>query len=492
MITKYLATGHRIDPAVLVLVAVAIQIGLSYLIVTGQVTALVLVAAAVAAIVILAMPTERILLLLFGYAAFSGLVKLLANYHPIAHVSLDMLFLLLLGNWFLRERWSTRSSWPPALLPLCLFAGWTGLILLAPISHVVIGLGSIKAYILPMALYLVAYRTVQSRRQLRHFFALTVGVTVVMAIVALIQQQLGPTLIASWGPSFARTIHSANYWYSETLAVPVFRPFSTAPEPYAAALYMMIGLLATLTILQGWGGNQHRLPRWLVPVGGAVLLAGYMVTLLIIGVRQVWYETLIGLVVLAVFGGVSATGARSLFLALAAAAIFVLSNQAIVDRLASIAQPVDAYATERGGYLLLIPPSIEQFPFGRGLGSAGIAPKSLQEFFGLGDTGTFISADNMFLIMVYESGVVGLALFVLMNAVLLLHAVTSLRRLRDSRLRVLGAGLLAIMVGVVATYFGGGALMTAPANLYFWFAAGVLVKLPEIERRERSEALDQR
>lgn len=483
MTDRRFLTSQRVGPALLILFAVACQIVLSYAIVSGHLTIIALALAAVVALVMLALPTERALLVVFGYAAFHGLAKLFTNYQPVVYASLDLLFLLLLANWVLRERWRADAKWPPALLPIALFVIWTLLILLAPISNIVIGLGSLKSYILPIGLYFVAYRTLQSRDQLQRFFALTVTITAIMAVFAIVQHQLGPKVVASWGPGFARTINSSNQWYSPTLAAPVFRPFSTTPDPYAAALYMMIGVLATLAILRPRQGER----RWLLPVAGALLLAGYAMTLLVIGVRQVWYETVIGVVVLAICGGVSASGARSLLLALALAITFAVSSVAVGDRLASVSQPLDAYVTERGGYMYLILPSIEQFPFGRGLGTAGVAPDQLQRIFGLTDAGTFIGADNMFLVMVYESGVVGLALFVLLNVTLLVCAFRALRQLRDPRLRALGAGLFAIMIAVVATYFGGGAFMTTPSNYYFWFAAGALMKLPAIACQEQAD-----
>jgi hypothetical protein len=59
--------------------------------------------------------------------------------------------------------------------------------------------------------------------------------------------------------------------------------------------------------------------------------------------------------------------------------------------------------------------------------------------------------------------------------------------LRDPRLRAVSAALLAFLVWNLAYCAKGQYLDIDPANVYFWLFAGVLARLPYLERAERDE-----
>jgi threonine/homoserine efflux transporter RhtA len=83
-----------------------------------------------------------------------------------------------------------------------------------------------------------------------------------------------------------------------------------------------------------------------------------------------------------------------------------------------------------------------------------------------------------------ELGVFGLAIAVALLGTLIYRAARVHMRLRDSRLKIVSAAILALLGWVLiyslkAQYFD-----LDPINIYFWLFAGILMGLPRLERQE--------
>ena len=89
-----------------------------------------------------------------------------------------------------------------------------------------------------------------------------------------------------------------------------------------------------------------------------------------------------------------------------------------------------------------------------------------------------------------ELGVFGLvAALALLGAILYRSARVHIR-IRDSRLKMVSAAILALMgwvlvYSVKAQYFD-----LDPINIYFWLFAGIMMGLPRLERREEPEPVE--
>jgi O-antigen ligase len=86
-----------------------------------------------------------------------------------------------------------------------------------------------------------------------------------------------------------------------------------------------------------------------------------------------------------------------------------------------------------------------------------------------------------------ELGVFGLAIVLALLGTIVVRAVRVHTRLRDPRLKVVSAAIVALMGWVLlyslkAQYFD-----LDPINIYFWLFAGILMGLPRLERREAGE-----
>jgi len=81
-----------------------------------------------------------------------------------------------------------------------------------------------------------------------------------------------------------------------------------------------------------------------------------------------------------------------------------------------------------------------------------------------------------------EFGVAGLAIVVALFLQFLVAGYRSVAGLHEPLLRSLGTNILALLALVVVYLFKGALLDYEPLNVYFWFYAGMLFKLPVLER----------
>jgi hypothetical protein len=84
-----------------------------------------------------------------------------------------------------------------------------------------------------------------------------------------------------------------------------------------------------------------------------------------------------------------------------------------------------------------------------------------------------------------ELGIAGLMLVAVTLAVILIRAWRAHRRVRDPALRGVSAALLAFLVWNLVYGIKGQYMDFDPINVYFWLFAGILMKLPVLERREK-------
>jgi hypothetical protein len=127
------------------------------------------------------------------------------------------------------------------------------------------------------------------------------------------------------------------------------------------------------------------------------------------------------------------------------------------------------WALGRGGFL------------GRGLGRA---TNSARVF---GDT---VLIETYYPKLIYEIGFIGTIAFLIVVTVLTIATFKAYRSGRDRTLRSYGAALwLFILTMSYNTYYY--PLDVDPVAVYYWFFAGVILKLPEIEKQERREAKEQ-
>jgi hypothetical protein len=444
-------------------------------------SALMIVAAVLGALVLLWLfLSERyeytLALLLLYLGLLDGYLKLRTNSSAITLVRDGLLYAIALGALCRRILRHQPLTLPPLGGWVLLYAGVVLVQLLNP-GNVSTGhaLASLRPHLEFVPLFFLGYSELRSARRLQGLCVLLLVVAAANGVVGYLQFRLTPAQLAAWGPGYAARVNGtgpvSGRTFTDRAGVEHTRPFGLGADAGDGGLAGMLALAPALALL---GLGRRSPPRWLV-------LALSVGMLLAIVTSQGRANVLAAVAALLAFVAL-ATSARRLVPALASVAVgglalfLVLSalagtgSSGLFERYKTIA-PSNLLATTasaRGASLPLLPGYMARFPFGAGLGSTG--PAAL--IAGAGHTG--LNGETEYNFLVVELGVAGLVLFLALNARLLLASATRIRRVADSEVRVLLAGLAAGLFGIAATYFAGPSSSASPVGPYYWLVAGVL------------------
>ncbi len=421
---------------------------------------------------------ENAVLLLFVYMAFDGFIKNVTSYNTGFHIAKDVFLILIFLVYLLSRIMKNESIFPktPANIPIIAFVIICLLQFFNPATHPVIALSGIKTHLLPIVLLPIAFFLFVNKQQIMRFMTVLVILGTIVALYSFVQYAQGPERVASMGPGFARVVYDrAALWKSPETSAINFRPFSTAQDCGAAAMYYLITIPLALACLFS-GESLGRKKFFLIGATAILFLA-----LVISGVRSAWFATVIGLL----FFGVLSKKARSLFVVLIVGAIAIyvgtfLSGGGIMERILMSSNPWQAFMETRGmnitTYLVW---AIYAYPFGRGLGRAGPGEVVFAKWFPE-EAGTFVGSDNYLLVMVYEAGILGALAILWIKLTILFNGYKIYNQIEDKEMKWIMAGILAMFVAMLSTWLAGPTLISNPAGYYFWFLSGMLLKLGHI------------
>ncbi|HZP27161.1 MAG TPA: hypothetical protein VFB90_08965, partial [Dehalococcoidia bacterium] len=157
------------------------------------------------------------------------------------------------------------------------------------------------------------------------------------------------------------------------------------------------------------------------------------------------------------------------------------SNVPAEARFAILQNPFQAYEVQRARNLPVIIEDLRYLPLGAGLGRTGAASaefaadirdKPLEGF----ESG-FENSETFFAGELSETGIPGTLLILLITAVFLKRGWTVFHNTQDRELKATAGALLAMLIALAVSYFGGPTLYTPPFNTYFWFAGGLLARI---------------
>jgi len=91
--------------------------------------------------------------------------------------------------------------------------------------------------------------------------------------------------------------------------------------------------------------------------------------------------------------------------------------------------------------------------------------------------------------MIFEIGLIGVAGFLYLVTTMVVIGFKSYRSVKDKNLRSFGASFwVFVLIISYNTYYY--PLDVDPVTVYYWYFAGVLFKLPEIDREERKKLIE--
>jgi hypothetical protein len=353
-----------------------------------------------------------------------------------------------------------KTYGPPAALGLALpFAIW--LVVLIPHSieyaGAVLTAVGLRTYLFPIPLVWVGYRAFKTKRELEAVAALLSAELALVGTIAALQFM---NLVTPWG--------SVIDVPTGFVSAGILRPPGTFSSPGHLGMYV----LAMVPL--GVGFMSLNAGRW-QNLSYRVGMAGAAVALVVNSQRATIVILLACLPVLALF---TRHGRKVKVIALVVgfatvgilAGLFVVGS-AFAERVYSIAEDVD--------YTLWIAPvermtdALKNPLIGVGLGTASPGISRL-------DFGEINPAESFGAALVFQAGIPGLILFVLLIAALLKAGYNALSRSRGQGLELLAAAILAYEVAICLDSWSYDPLHYPPSRVFFWFWAGVLLSLPRL------------
>ena len=427
--------------------------------------ALGLVAAGVAVVAIrfIWIRPQRGLLLLAALTPLHGLLDIAPVPHVAAAWKEGLLALTLVCAFAQRAR---RRSSPPLHIPywpaVVVFVAF-GLVS-AVVTYGPFGLVGAKVTFFYMLILLVLWFAPFDARDRDHLVSILMGMCVLVSLVGIAQQIVGPGELVKFGYEFGKQIRTSG---------PLFRTFSTFNQPFGFGLYVMLALLVGGAVaLAEPRRRRNRVFLYLWPVM-AIVMATSVVRAAIIGL-------VVGVLWLAVIRF------RSLLAPLVALAVVAVAAIPLLPKSATSVFLSSSSLGQRGAGWSDIISSILVHPLGRGLGSSGAAADRISTAQGQSTTAVSAGAggtiqtgsanyqpDNYYIKTLLELGPIGLWVFLALIITALVWCVRSSRTLpgRDGPLALgVSASIAAAMVAsLVATYFE-----IFPMDVHFWLLVGVV------------------
>ncbi len=335
-------------------------------------------------------------------------------------------------------------------------------------------------------LFFLGYFVMRSNKRLRTFLLLLLVIATANGIVGLIQLNLTPSQLSSWGPGYEKALKGestvSQRSFVDEEGEEKNRPFGLGSDVGFGGAVGMLAVPALLAFLSLPMPPLYRLG--LAGLGVGVVLA--------VLTSEARVHVVTAVLAVFAFGALTLTsrvGMKTLIgivagLTLAVGAIaFVIgeTGEGSFSRYSSIASPQQAAVTAyeyRGGVISEVPNYIADIPFGAGLGSRGPAGS-----FG-GGMKNNLNGESEPTYLLIELGVPGLAVMLGFNLVLFYLSLTKIRFVADRETRILLAAVAAPLFAIFVGWFAGVATATTPDAPYMWFAGGVLAYwLVETRRR---------
>ncbi|AVX19599.1 O-antigen ligase [Carboxydocella sporoproducens DSM 16521] len=395
----------------------------------------------------------------------TGLLLLLVALYPIIDYILrtigllaglwdELLFVLIVGLGFVyllaTQGWRQLKATPVAKY-IILF--WWGMLLLfflrSPDTR--IGLDGLRAVVEYSLWFFVAVNFLRDRIQIRTWLFVALLGAFLVAAYGLYQKAAGVSIPAKWVDQAERSIS--------------FRAFSIIGSPNVLGSYLMLFIPINLAFAL----SARRWSEYILYWG---ILAAQLLCLVYTYSRGAWLAFLLAMLV---FG--FCYNRRLLVAILALSLLVPVLAPSVGARISYMLSPQYIESSQKGGRLIRWTTALEKVEkrpaIGLGLGRFGGAVAAQNDI-----PGTFY-VDNYYIKTLAETGLIGLALllFVYFNA--WRYAIGSYRRIRAPGDRLLAAGLVAGLTGVLA-HNGVENIFEVPMmNTYFWFLLGMLWQLRE-------------
>lgn len=421
------------------------------------------------------------------YLPFSGIPIILLYPNTAAPVLLkDFLFVLPAYVGFLGASIAERRSISFRGAPTILFTLLALLVVVQAFNpmlpNAVVGAIGMKVWLLYIPLYYLGYHYVRTKEELYRLFGMMTLVALVPAVIGIVEALLvnsgqGAIVYRLYGDAAVATTQEFAQFNLES-GGSIRRVSST----FSFVTQYYIFTAAMVAVSYAWwrgalvGTRHNAVGRviWLVMIAAAFLSGARGAFLLI--------PLLVVMMTLLEYGRIRLTPSRLVAPALAllaAVAVFRSGAWHILTFALQVGQQefgdVFVNGFRRAFDITLL---------GLGTGADTNATRYAFSESSLFDAVNGTWYESWYVKASLELGVAGLAVALLLLGTILVRSWRIHGRLRDPGLRVVSGSLIALLVWNLVYNVKGQYVDLDPMNIYFWLFAGILAKLPELERDE--------
>jgi hypothetical protein len=447
-------------------------------------------AVSLATYLILITPYKWALFFLFIYIGLEGFFKVVSNYHPVIHVGSDILVLTLTLKVviMLFFKGLPQEDLPPFTQLFLIHFLWLIIVLFNPYAlSVVSSIAGAKIYISMFLLYFYGYYNVRTLSDVRFFMFPFIIVAVIHTLTGLVQGLVGPEALLALHPRYAVQL----FKYKDF----AFRPFGMTNLPGGPAVYVYQIIPFILYFLFHY---KAYIGRFLL--GAYLPLATFLFFLC--QVRSALLKMLVGsaLFFIGIIHAFSRTSYRTfnkvviitsvvglmIYLSLPRFMEYSVNlrpdNEEAIERSLSLFDYETVSTARRGTWSRFIH-YVQEVPFGAGFARVGAAAGAFKELhkqdpiFGY----KYFFTDNLWLTLLVELGVPGMLIVTLLFGSIMIRGYRNYLQSRNLELRVAMIAILAPLTALCLGFYGAEGLMYNPEACFFWFFAGVLMKLPQIK-----------
>lgn len=479
--------ARAVAPASLIFLAGMVALGMGYGLDAISTRTVLLATLGILGSVILVVPARWAMVVSFFYLSFEGMAKILTNYNPVIHVGMDLLLVVLCVRWFfayLTRKQKFPDMLPPLTVLFALHLIWFFIAFANPFSLGLIpSLASWKVYGSMTVLYFIGYYLSISAGTVRKFMAAWIVLTLIQCALSLYQGAVGPQSVTSLHPGYAGVLMRYQGY--------AFRPFGGSAVPGTPAIFVfMIAPFLIYFLLTAKSAWTRLILLAVVPA--------CVLTLMLCQIRSALLKAMIGVSLFIILNlrdssvkarkrAVLSLGAAATVLALALPYLTTHwidqagDNAQAIERTLSLFEYDKISGARRGAFDRILH-SIQVAPLGLGLSRTGAAagkfvdliakdPFYNQSFF----------TDNFWALTIVDLGIPGSLILTTILIMLVWRGYRSSRTMVSPELRMIATALVCTLIASIAGLWGAEGVLYNPEMVFFWFFAGALMRLPQLE-----------
>jgi hypothetical protein len=479
-------------------------------IITDNVISLTLVgAAAIGGVVVVAILNSwrNGIYFFLAWLLFEDFARKFLGNNMAIYFAKDALLAIVYLSFFLEYRRKDKGLAvvrPPFFGALMIFIWFAILQVFNPGSpSVFFGLMGMKLYFYYVPLFFVGYALIDSEMDLRRLFYFNLSLMLVIAVLGVVQSVLGPGFLNPAVPAEDIRLLSQTYREAPISGVIVYRPTSVFVSTgrfgnMLVVAWMVVFGFSGYLLMRRTRGRTFAFLALAVIAAGCVMCASRGVFMWTLG------SSLVGGAAF-VWGAPWRRGeSRHLFktlrravlgVAFAILVLFLVYPEAMLNRFAVYSETLDPRSPKsellhrtRDYPLANLESAFydSRWPYGYGIGTASLGGQYVSRFFHVAPPTDGV--ESGFGSLVLEMGIVGLGLWLVMSAAVLISAWRVVRKLKGSPWFPLAFMIFfyAFLLFLPFTFQGMQAYQDFVLNAYVWLLLGILFRLPKLAAAAQS------